>query len=89
MPKLIQFAWVKNVNNAWIHGCKTGVWSSPFVVRANYHIQTTNGKLQVVHAGSRILNTFMSTFIFAYLYPLNISYTPFPHPLLIEPQMKN
>jgi hypothetical protein len=70
-------------------GSETGVWLSPFGVQFVSEVGVSNGKLLFIHVVSHILNTFISTLIFTHSYLLNATYTSFPHPLLIEPQMKN
>lgn len=82
-------SWVNNVNNLrTATGIKGGVLSPSGVYTQN-NSRDINGKLSLVHFIYHLLLTFVSTHIFHHLYLLKPSFTHYPHPLLIEPQMKN
>lgn len=89
MLKLHSIVWVKNVNNKRNSGRTTSVPLSPFSVQFQNKDQLTNGKLAFIHIVNHTLITFISTHVFVVFCLLSASYTYYPHPLLIEPQMKN
>jgi hypothetical protein len=89
MPKNQQIGWVNNVNNlSTPAGIKSGVsytgLGTPLLIA-----HSTNGKLVFVHLFYHLFQALLSTGIFRIFHLLNAGYTHFPHPLLIEPQMKN
>ena len=89
MLKLVHQGWVNNVNNLRIEtGIKSGALS-PSGIHTQSSSKSINGKLAVVHFIYHQLPASLSTHIFGYLYLLKPSFTHYPHPLLIEPQMKN
>lgn len=89
MPKNQQISWVNNVNNLSIKsGIKSGVsYTGWGIIQLVAHV--TNGKLTFVHLFYHLFKPLLSTDILRVFHPLKGVYTHFPHPLLIEPQMKN
>jgi hypothetical protein len=89
MLSFIDFAWVNNVNNLRVKtSTKSGVFSPGGVYTQN-NLNNINGKVTFVHFIYHLLLTSLSTRFFHHLYLLKMSFTHYPHPLLIEPQMKN
>jgi len=89
MPKVTQPAWVNNVNNLRAHTRKKSGVLSPSGVYTQNDSLYINGKLLVVHVIYHQLLASLSTAFFNKSYLLKPSFTHYPHPLLIEPQMKN
>jgi hypothetical protein len=89
MRNFVNFTWVNNVNNLRVEtGIRSGVLS-PVGVYTQNDSNNIHGKLSVVHFIYHLLQTLLSTRFFHHLYLLKRSFTHYPHPLLIEPQMKN
>ena len=83
------YVWVKNVNKLRITKRTKGVCLSTPNTKNPTPDHQLLGKLPFVHLLTHTLSTFISTPIFLSINLLNSTYTHYPHPLLLEPPMKN
>jgi hypothetical protein len=89
MPNTLKNAWVKNVYKLRMYVGKTGDLLSPIVAPRPISPTSLVDNYPLVHQTIPDFTQQLYTLIFRFLPLLNSSYTHNPHPLLLEPIVKN